>query len=169
MFETIEKFLGSRSKERVYQSMAQSLTSFVVGDFLEISKQMATVQVATEKKPSRNLDYVCTFLNQLDQCFAGLSDKEIKHLPVTLQKLRVETRRDVDGVWRATGKEPATLDNVFFGKSRGHMKSLRQIMNLTEEQIYSYEHYRAHVVNSTLNRWIEFIDRSLPELRGSAL
>lgn len=169
MFETIEKLLFSKSKEQVYQSMNRSLSEFIKISLQGISKQMAASPVDTEETPVRNLDYVCTFLNQFDQCFAGLSDKEIKHLPVTLQKLRLETRRDLNGAWRATGKEQATLDNVFFGKSRGYMKSLRQIMNLTDEQIYSYEHYRTHVINPTLNRWIEFIEKSLPELKGSAL
>lgn len=169
MFPTIEKLLGSRSKEQVYQIMHQSLVEFVTKNLQSISKQMMAPPVDTEEIPTRNLDYVCTFLNQLDRCFLGLSDKEIRHLPVTLQKLRLETCRDVDGVWRATGKEPATLDNVFFGKSAGHVKSLCQILNLSDDQLYPYKHYKTHVINPVLNRWIELIEASLPELKGSAL
>lgn len=159
----------SRNKRRVYQIMAQSLAGFVAGDFLEISKQLAVIPAQTQDESVRDLGYVCTFLNQLDRCFATLSKKEIKHLPRSLQILRLETGRDLNGVWRATGKEPATLDNVFFGESAGHVKSLRHIVNLDSDQIYSYKHYRFKVINPTLERWIEFIDRSLPELKGSAL
>lgn len=163
----LSRLTSESSKRQSKAKLAEKLDVLIDEDFHWIGRM---------KEKDCSLQMVCHFFNTVDQFFENMSKKELVVIPGSLRKLRLNTLRRADGVWRAKEDEKAAPDNLYFGGlNNTPVLEISLIMKLPRDRkdqgssfgvMSDYEFYRDRVIEPFLKTQFDLIVEAYQTLRN---